>query len=83
MSEPVVDLLTRPGCHLCEDARQVVALVCAEFSLSFTEINVDEHPELARRHATEVPVLCIDGQAKDFWRINPNRMRKLIAAKLG
>ena len=41
-----------------------------------------EQPQLLQRHATEIPVLRIDGPAKDFWRINLQRMRKLIAARM-
>ena len=40
------------------------------------------NPDLLKRHETEIPVLRIDGEAKDFWRINPKRMRKILDKKL-
>ena len=67
MPEPVIELLTRPGCHLCED---------------YTELDITDNPDLLKRHETEIPVLRIDGEAKDFWRINPKRMRKILDKKL-
>ena len=41
-----------------------------------------DNPDLLKRHETEIPVLRIDGEAKDFWRINPKRMRKILDKKL-
>lgn len=82
MPEPVIELLTRPGCHLCEDARLTVSEICAEYGLDYTELDITDNPDLLKRHKTEIPVLRIDGEAKDFWRINPKRMRKILDKKL-
>ncbi|WP_278551678.1 glutaredoxin family protein [Rothia dentocariosa] len=82
MPEPVIELLTRPGCHLCEDARLIVSEICAEYGLDYTELDITDNPDLLKRHETEIPVLRIDGEAKDFWRINPKRMRKILDKKL-
>ena len=82
MPEPVIELLTRPGCHLCEDARLTVSEICAEYGLDYTELDITHNPDLLKRHETEIPVLRIDGEAKDFWRINPKRMRKILDKKL-
>ena len=76
------ELLTRPGCHLCEDARLTVSEICAEYGLDYTELDITNNPDLLKRHETEIPVLRIDGEAKDFWRINPKRMRKILDKKL-
>ena len=42
-------MLTRPGCHLCEQAIEVIDAVCAETGDSYEERNVDRDPELKRR----------------------------------
>ena len=44
--------------------------------------HITHNPDLLKRHETEIPVLRIDGEAKDFWRINPKRMRKILDKKL-
>lgn len=75
---PVVEVLTRPGCHLCVEALAVVEEVCAEFGLRPVERDITADEELAARHAEEVPVLRIDGAVRDFWRIDPRRMRRLL-----
>ena len=56
---PVIELLTRPGCHLCDAARHTVAQVCTEFGVPYTELNIELYPQLLQRHATEIPVLRI------------------------
>lgn len=73
-----LELLTRPGCHLCEDARATVSKVAGEFGLGFDEVNIEEHPELEKQHSVEIPVLKINGRVHDFWQINPKRLSKAL-----
>jgi glutaredoxin len=79
---PTVTLLTRPGCHLCEDARQSVGRVTAALGLGWDEVDVDSDPELARRHAEEIPVVIVDGVPRDFWRIDERRLARLLRERL-
>ncbi len=81
--DPQVTLLTRQGCHLCEAARQTVHRVTSELGLGFHEVDVDEHPDLKARHDTEIPVVMVNGEPKDFWQINPKRLHKILAKELG
>jgi glutaredoxin len=73
-----VTLLSKPGCHLCDDARAVVAAVCAERGESFEEVDITAGPDAARLTATygeEIPVTFVDGRQHDFWRVDPDRLR--------
>lgn len=54
--------------------------VTAELGLSFDELDIDTNPELVQRHHEEVPVLLIDGEVRDFWRIDPQRLRRLLTS---
>ncbi len=76
--EPRVRLYSRPGCHLCDDARLVVAAVCAELDESFAEVDIAEDPELLRRFTDEIPVTFVDGRQHDFWRVDPGRLRAAL-----
>ncbi len=71
---PRVTLYTRPGCHLCDDARAVVTAVCADLGESFTEVDIDGDPELTRRYGEEIPVTLVDGVQHDYWRVDPARL---------
>ena len=79
MPGPGVVLLTRPECHLCEDARGVVARVTADVGLGWRELSVTEVPALGARFAEELPVLFIDGVQRDFWSIDEGRLRRLLS----
>lgn len=78
MSEPRVTLYSRPGCHLCQDARAVIEQVCAELGESYTEISILDDPELIRRYGEEIPVTLVDGRQHDFWRVDPVRLRAAL-----
>ena len=73
-----VTLYTRPGCHLCDDARAVVENVCAELGERFTEVDIDGSEELTRRYGEEIPVTLVDGRQHDYWRVDPDRLRRAL-----
>ena len=76
-----VVVLTRPGCHLCEAALEVIRTVCAETGDRFTERDVDADRELRRRYSDQVPVTFVDGVQHDFWRVDPRRLRAALARR--
>jgi len=73
-----VTLYSRANCHLCDDARVVIAAVCAELGTSYDEIDIDADPELQRRFTDEVPVTFVDGRQHDFWRVDEARLRAAL-----
>jgi glutaredoxin len=77
-AEPRVLVLTRSGCHLCEQAVAVVAQVCAEVGTEYATQDIDADPELRRRYTDEVPVTFVDGAQHDFWRVDPARLRAAL-----
>ena len=72
-------VLTREGCHLCDEALAVVAAVCTETGDRWATRDVDADPELLRRYSDEVPVTFVDGAQHDFWRVDPVRLRAALA----
>ena len=79
---PRVRLLTRTGCHLCDQARAVVEQVCAEAGETYEEVDLDaaavQDPALLRRYTDEVPVTFVDGAQHDYWRVDPARLRAAL-----
>jgi glutaredoxin len=76
--KPRVALYSRPGCHLCDEARAVIEAVCEELGESYEEIDVDGDAELRERFTDEVPVTFVDGKQHDFWRVSPDRLRAAL-----
>ena len=78
--EARVTLYSRPGCHLCEVAREVIARVCAELGEQYTEVSIDDDEELSERFAEEIPVTFVDGRQHDFWRVDEQRLRVALTS---
>lgn len=77
-----VTLISRPGCHLCDDARAVIAEVTAELGESFAEVDVRSDPALLERYAEMIPVTLVDGRQHDYWRVSPDRLRNALTSGL-
>ena len=54
-----VTLYTRPGCHLCEEAKAAIAPLILEFGAVLREVNIDEDPDLRERYGWDIPVIFI------------------------
>lgn len=72
-------LVGKPDCHLCDVARQVIDVVCAELDEGWTELSVADDPGLAARYSEQVPVTIVDGQVLEIFRVNPDRLRAALA----
>jgi len=77
-----VRLYTKPGCHLCDMAREVVAEVCAALGEAFDEVDITAGPDadrLMRAYGEEIPVTFVDGRQHDFWHVDEGRLRAALA----
>lgn len=75
-----VSVLTRDGCHLCDEVLVVVRRVCAELGVSLAEVDVDADEDLRAEYTDQVPVTFVDGRRFDFWRIDEGRLRAALAS---
>lgn len=73
-----VTLIGKPGCHLCDVARSVVELVCAEQDVDFAEQDITTDPFLAYEYADAVPVVLVDGTEVGRFRISPDAIRSAL-----
>lgn len=56
-----IELLTRPGCQLCDEMKQVLEEAAKGLSIDLKEIDITNDPALAKRYGEEIPVLFING----------------------
>ncbi|KRC61885.1 thioredoxin [Agromyces sp. Root81] len=80
-------LIGKPGCHLCDDAREVVQGVIAEIEatdapprIALDERSILDDEQLRARYAEEIPVLLIDDVVHNYWRIDPVRLKTALLA---
>jgi hypothetical protein len=75
-----ITLIGKPGCHLCDEAREVVAAVAAEVGVGWEERSILDDPALRERYAEQIPVTLVDGRPHDFWRVSADRLRAALTA---
>jgi glutaredoxin len=64
----VVTLYGKPGCCLCDDAREAVRAVRARREFRLEEVDVSLDPALHRRYGERIPVVLVDGEeAFELW----------------
>ena len=78
MPEARVLLLSRPGCHLCDDARVVVERVVADMGEAYVERDITLDPDDERAYGEAIPVVFVDGVQIDFWRVSESRLRAAL-----
>lgn len=74
-----VQVMTRQGCHLCEEGIAVVRRVCGELGVEWETIDIDTDPALHRAYTDQVPVTLVDGRRHDYWRVDEARLRQALA----
>ncbi len=75
-----ITLLSRPGCHLCDEARAVISRVAAELRVDWTERDITLSEDDLMAYSEMIPVTLIDGVQHDFWRVSEDRLRTALGA---
>jgi glutaredoxin len=76
---PDVVLYSRPGCHLCEDALQLLESLRTEFGFALREVSIEFDAELERRYFVEIPVIEMGGDVIAQAPIDAAVLRRAIA----
>jgi hypothetical protein len=78
-----ITLIGKPGCHLCDVAREVIEVVCLDTDDTWVEVSIADDPALYEAYWDKVPVVLVDGRPHDVWRVNPDRLRAALAVPAG
>ena len=73
-----VVLYGKPGCHLCDEAREVVASVRARQPFELEEVDVSTDPELHRRYGERIPVLALDGDELFEFHVDAGELARRL-----
>ena len=74
-----VTLITRVGCHLCEEAETTLRRLAADLGFDYRELDVDADDHRRDTYSDRVPVILIDGNEHGYWRVEEARFRKAIS----
>jgi glutaredoxin len=70
-----VTVYSRHGCHLCENAEKTINSLAQDLEFSVEVLYIDGNEELEKLYGTEVPVIHINGEHHDFYRVDPVRFK--------
>lgn len=70
-----VTVYSRQGCHLCEIAEKTLEDLRKELAFNLETLYIDGNADLEKLYGTEVPVIHINGEHHDFYRVDPVRFR--------
>lgn len=73
-----VTIYTRPGCHLCEEAKAAINASGCEGEFILTEVNIDDDPLLRERYGHDIPVIFINGVKAFKHRIDPREFKRKL-----
>ena len=73
-----VTIYSRTGCHLCEVAINQIESVKSKITFDLEIKLIDDNPELEKAYGEQVPVILIDQQPHDYWRVDIDRFTNAI-----
>lgn len=74
-----ITLLSKPGCHLCDEVRAVLQRVSSDLGVPLEERDITASSADIREYGERIPVTLIDGREHDFWRVDEARLRAALA----
>lgn len=73
-----ITLYSRPGCHLCEEAKAAIAPLLREFDAVLREVNIDEDAILKKRYGWDIPVIFIGAHKAAKHRVDLSQFRRQL-----
>ncbi len=73
-----VEMFSRPGCHLCDEARDVIEEARTRFAFDFHVVNIDEDSELESAYGSEIPVVRINGNKAFKYRVSRRELERKL-----
>ncbi len=73
-----IDIYSRPGCHLCDEAKETIERVRQRHSFALRVINIEDDPALETAYGTEIPVVFINGSKAFKYRVDEGELEKKV-----
>jgi glutaredoxin len=78
MSKEHVIIYSRPGCHLCDEAKAAILSAGCTDLFTLEEVNIESDDELLRKYKYDIPVIAINGVETFIHRVNPRDFIRVI-----
>jgi len=81
MPEPIrIEIYSRPGCHLCEDAKAVIEQFRESYPIVMNVIDIESSAELEHRYGVDIPVVFINGDEAYRHRVDRAELERNLKA---
>jgi glutaredoxin len=74
-----VVLYSRPGCHLCDVAREAIEAVRARLPFALEEVDIERDEALELDYGIRIPVVSVDGEERFEVTVDPDELARLVA----
>jgi glutaredoxin len=78
-----VVIYSRPGCHLCDEAKKAIETAQCADEYTLDEVNIESDPVLLRRYEYDIPVITINGVEAFRHRLTPQQFRLRLNEEAG
>ena len=76
-----VVLYGKPGCCLCDEAREAVAAVRARHPFDLEEVDVSIDPGLQASYGERIPVLALDGEELFEFHVDADELTRRLQSE--
>ena len=83
MHKARVIVYSRPGCHLCDEAKAAIENSNCSEHYTLEEVNIESDEELLKKYKYDIPVVTIDGEEAFRHRVDPHEFIRLIRSIRG
>ncbi|HEX6046741.1 MAG TPA: glutaredoxin family protein [Pyrinomonadaceae bacterium] len=78
MQKRRVIIFSRPGCHLCDEAKAAIQSAGCGDRFTLEEVNIESDDELLNKYRYDIPVIMIDGVEAFIHRVDPREFKSRI-----
>ncbi len=75
---PTVEILSKPDCHLCHEAKTLLQELQASHSFSLNEVDITTRADLLELYREEIPVVFINGRKAFKYRVDPKQFVRAL-----
>jgi glutaredoxin len=81
MPKPIrIDIYSRPGCHLCEEAKAAIEPFRERYAVVLRTINVESSADLENRYGSDIPVVLVNGDEAFRHRVDRTELERKLKA---
>jgi hypothetical protein len=79
----VLTMYSRPGCHLCDEARESLQRVQTRVPFALREVDITADDALHARYLERIPVISLEGEDLFDYEVDEDALERLILYREG